>query len=108
MRSVVDHGAAVPGIWRFELLNALLVNERRGRLEAMDSRQILADLAELRIVRDGEHDEALLLRLARQHGLSAYDAAYLEVAVRRELPIATLDRRLADAANGANVVLVGP
>ena len=107
MHLTAENGAVVPGIWRYELWNALIVNERRGRLTAEDARQTLADLAEMRIERDGDHDEARLLALARQWGLSAYDAAYLEVAVRRRLAIASLDNRLVDAATGADVPLVG-
>ena len=107
MRLAVEHGAVVPSIWRYELWNALIVNERRGRLTAEDARQVLRDLAELHIERDGDHDEPRLLALARQWNLSAYDAAYLEVAVRRQLAIASLDNRLVDAATGANVPLVG-
>ncbi len=107
MRLTVERGAVVHGIWRYELWNALIVNERKGRLTAEDARQTRADLAEMRIERDGDHDEARLLALARQWGLSAYDAAYLEVAVRRQLAIASLDARLADAAMGAEVALVG-
>ena len=107
MRLAVEHGAVVPGIWRYELWNALIVNERRGRLTAEDARQVLGDLAELRIEHDGAHDEARLFALATQWRLSAYDAAYLEVAARRRLAIASLDNRLAVAATGANVPLVG-
>ena len=107
MGLAVEHGAVVPGIWRYELWNALIVNERRGRLSAEDVRQTLADLAEMRIERDGERDEARLLALARQWGLSAYDAAYLEVAVRRQLAMASLNNRLVDAARGAGVAVVG-
>lgn len=106
MRVSADDGAVVPSIWRYELLNALIINERRGRLTAADLRQTLADLADMRIERDGNHDEALLLRLARQYRLTAYDAAYLEVAVRRGLPIASLDRHLVKAATEANVAVV--
>lgn len=107
MRLCAEEGAVVPSIWRYELLNALIVNERRGRMTAQDAEQTLVDLADMRIERDGDHDERSLLRLARRHGLSAYDAAYLEVAVRRELPIASLDERLTDAATDANVALIG-
>ena len=107
MRLTLEHGAVVPGIWRYELWNALIVNERQGRLAAEDARQTLADLAEMRIERDGDHDESTLFALARQWNLSAYDAAYLEVAVRRQLAIASLDNRLADAATGADIALVG-
>ena len=107
MRLTVEHGAVVPGIWRYELWNALIVNERRGRLSAEDARQTVADLAEMHIEHDGARDESRLLALARRWRLSAYDAAYLEVAARRQLAIATLDNRLAKAATGADVPLVG-
>ena len=103
MRLATEHGAVVPQLWRYELLNALIVNERRGRLAAEDVQYTLADLAELRIERDGAHDEANLLRLARRHGLSAYDAAYLEVAERRGLAIASLDQRLVEAATALDL-----
>lgn len=107
MRLAVEHGAVVPGIWRHKSWNPLIVNERRGRLTAEDARQVLGDLAELCIERDGDHDEAPLLALARRWGLSAHDAAYLEVAARRRLAIASLDSHLAEAAAGANLPLVG-
>ena len=107
MGLAVEHGAVVPGIWRYELWNALIVNERRGRLSAEDARQTLADLAEMHIEHDGAHDESRLLALARRWRLSAYDAAYVEVAARRQLAIATLDNRLAEAATGADIPLVG-
>lgn len=108
MRLCIDDGAVVPSIFRYELLNALIVNERRGRLTEEDARQTLADLAAMRFERDDHHDDALLLRLVRPYRLSAYDAAYLEVAARRKLPIASLDRRLVEAATDARVALIGP
>ena len=58
----------------------------------------LADSLALGIAFDDEHDGSLLLDLARRHSLTVYDAAYLEVTVRCSLPLATLDRRLRDAA----------
>lgn len=106
MQLVIDHGAVVPGIWWYELRNALVVNERRGRLGAADSRSTLADLREMRITIDHEHDEALLLDLSRQHELSVYDAAYLEVALRLGLPLASLDRRLCGAASACDIALL--
>lgn len=106
MQLVVDHGAVVPGIWWYELRNALVVNERRGRLDAADSRSTLADLREMRIAIDHEHDEALLFDLSRHHELSVYDAAYLEVALRRALPLASLDRRLCEAASACDITLL--
>ena len=107
MQRVVGEGAVVPGIWWYELRNAFVVNERRGRLDAADTGAILADLAELRITIDSYHDDGALLALGRQHGLSIYDAAYLEVALRRELPLATLDQRLRQAAAARGVTLLG-
>lgn len=101
------HGAVVPGIWWYELRNALLMNERRGRLAPADTRATLADLREMRIETDGDHDEGGLLDLSRRHGLTVYDAAYLEVALRRALPMASLDGRLRRAAAADGVALVG-
>ena len=106
MQLVIDHGAVVSGIWWYELRNALVVNERRGRLGAADSRSTLADLREMRITIDHEHDEALLLDLSRQHELSVYDAAYLEVALRLGLPLASLDQRLCEAASACDIALL--
>lgn len=103
MQLVIEHGAVVPGIWWYELRNALVVNERRGRLGAADSRSTLADLREMRIAIEHEHDEAELIDLARRHSLSVYDAAYLEVALRRALPLASLDRRLCEAASACGI-----
>ena len=106
MQLVIEHGAVVPGIWWYELRNALMVNERRGRLSAADSRSTLADLREMRITIDHEHDEALLLDLSRQHELSVYDASYLEVALRGALRLASLDRRLCEAASVCDIALL--
>jgi len=105
MRRVVDDGAVVPGIWWYELRNALIVSERRGRLHAADTVAILTDLEEMSISVDQEHDDVMILSLARQHALSVYDAAYIEVALRRGLPIASLDRRLGQAATARHIAL---
>ena len=107
MRLVIANGAIVPGIWWYELRNALVVNERRGRLDATDTRSTLADLGNMRFTVDHEHDETALLDLARQHNLSVYDASYLEVARRRALPLASLDRRLRGAASECHIPLLG-
>ena len=106
MQIVIDDGAVVPGIWWYELRNALVVNERRGRLDPADTRSTLADIRELRFTIDHDHDEAALLDLSRRHSLSVYDAAYLEVARRRALPLASLDRRLCTAASASDVALL--
>ena len=103
MQFAIAHSAVVPGIWWYELRNTLVVNERRGRLSAADTQVTLADLREMRITIDRDHDEAVLLDLSRQHDLSVYDAAYLEVASRRALPLASLDRKLCRAASACHV-----
>lgn len=99
--------AVVPALWWFELRNALVVNERRGRLVETDTALFLAKLERLPILLDerpGRSD--LVLALARRHGLSVYDAAYLEAAVRRGAPLATLDRKLVAAAQAEGVGVV--
>jgi predicted nucleic acid-binding protein len=65
------------------------------------------DLARLRIDLDRQADGEILLALARTHRLTAYDAAYLELALRADAPLATLDRKLAAAARAAGVPLLG-
>ncbi len=108
MQLTVAHGAVVPGIWWYEVRNALVVNERRGRIAASFSRARLMDLQAMRISRDHDHDDRMVLDLARKQGLSVYDAAYVETALRRSLPLASLDRRLCDAAKASGVALVQP
>ena len=103
MRRVVSAGGVAPAIWWYELRNALLMNERRGRLTAQHVAETLADCAALGIETDDRHDESLVLGLAREHALSVYDASYLEVASRRRLPLATLDRKLSEAAGAVGV-----
>ena len=94
--------AVVPGLWWFEVRNTLVVNERRRRIAESDTAAFLLNLARLRIRVDRVPDEASVLRLARTHRLSVYDAAYLELAQRESLPLATLDanRQKAAAAEG--------
>ena len=106
MQRVADEGGLVPRIWWYELRNALLMNERRGRLSLQQVSDTLDDSLELGIAIDDEHDGSLLLDIARGHGLTVYDAAYLEVALRRSLPLATLDRRLRAVAEAIGVSTV--
>ena len=106
MKLAIDHGAIVPGIWWYELRNALVVNERRGRIDAEGVRATLADLGEMRIALDSDHDDRIVLDLVQRHDLSVCDAAYLEVAMRRGLPIASLDLRLRRAAAASRIALI--
>jgi predicted nucleic acid-binding protein len=106
--SLVSATAVVPALWHLEVANVLLVGERRKRATTAKVAQFLTLLRALPITTDGEtHSRAWTdtLNLARTHGLSAYDAAYLELAVRRGLPLATLDNELKAAAKAAGVPL---
>ena len=96
--AVVESGGRVPGIWWYEVRNVLIVNERRGRIDPSHTAAFLADLAKLPIEADRKADEPTTLSLAREHALSVYDAAYLELAHRHHIPLATLDRKLAEVA----------
>jgi predicted nucleic acid-binding protein len=90
--------ARVPSLWWFELRNTLIVNERRGRLTESDTAAFLRSLARLGVTVDRSPVEADVLTLARRHRLTVYDAAYLELARRDGVPLATLDTALATAA----------
>jgi predicted nucleic acid-binding protein len=105
-----EHGAWVPGLWRLEVANALEMGVRRGRRDAAFVRATLADLALWPVKTDRETDRRAwsdTLRLAREHRLTLYDAAYLELAVRRGLPLATLDRDLGRAAGESGMIRLG-
>lgn len=99
--------AVAPGLWWFEMRNLLIVSERRGRIAPRQTERALALLANLAVRLDHAADEVSLLNLARRHRLTAYDAAYLELAVRESAPIATLGGALAKAARAEGVELVG-
>lgn len=99
-------GGVVPAVFRYEICNVLIVNERRGRIDQTDSARFLMRLRDLRLLRDDAHDEETVMSLARGHVLSVYDAAYLETALRRGDSLATLDRDLASAATAEGVALI--
>jgi predicted nucleic acid-binding protein len=98
--------AVVPCLWWFEVRNILVVNERRRRIAEADTAAFLLNLSRLRLRIDRLPDESAVLRLARTHRLSAYDAAYLELAQREGLPLATLDDDLRRAAADEGVALL--
>lgn len=100
-------GAVVPGLLWFELRNILVVNERRKRISKSDTASFLQALAALPIRVDRMPDENEVLRLARVHRLSVYDAAYLELAQREGLRLATFDAALVRAAQVEDVPLLG-
>ena len=90
--------AVVPQHWHLEVRNALIVGERRGRIRPNEVDERLTDLGTLPVRTDLEPDFDAALRLARLHGLSFYDAVYLELARRHGVPLATLDGDLGAAA----------
>jgi predicted nucleic acid-binding protein len=101
----------VPRLWHLEIANVLLVGERKGRCSQADVARWLSFLAGLPIAVDSStesHAWSTTVHLARQHGLTAYDAAYLELAVRRGIPLATLDGKLKAAAVAAGVSIYKP
>jgi predicted nucleic acid-binding protein len=101
--------AAVPPLWPYEISNAILAAERRKRLTQAQSGLFLASMAQLKIVVDTSPATRVFERVtdeARAHGLTVYDAAYLELCIRRDLPLATLDDKLSKAARAIGVRLV--
>lgn len=101
----------VPALWSLEVANVLVCAERRGRSTPSQAAAWLPLLEALPILVDsqtGVRAWSDTLDLARLHGLSAYDAAYLELASRRGLPLATLDRKLIGVSPKAGVALFTP
>lgn len=109
-RLEADDGAAVvPVLWRYEVSAVLARAETRGFLPAHKAAAFLANLAALPIEVDIESVNRALTdvhRLAVQYRLSSYDAAYLELALRRNLPLATLDQELRAACKAAGIVFI--
>ena len=99
MAGLYDGVVFVPQHWHLEVRNALLVGERRGRITSEQTSTSLTYLSELPLLTDSEPDLNAALDLARSHGLSFYDAIYLELAHRRQVELATLDGRLKQAAS---------
>jgi predicted nucleic acid-binding protein len=103
---VRDEGAFVPTLWRLELANVLLQAEKRGRIDADDVEKRLSLIAQLPISIDPDANSRAwreVVDLARNEGLTSYDASYLELALRRRIPLMTLDRDLAAAAKRRGV-----
>jgi predicted nucleic acid-binding protein len=98
--------AVVPSLWWYEIRNILVVNERRKRITEPDTSGFLRDLSRLPIRVDHSPHGGGVLRLARTHQLSVYDASYLELAIREAMPLATLDAKLAAAALAEGTKLI--
>ncbi len=110
MDRVAAGGAIVPVIWRYEVANGFLVAMRRRRIYAAYRDASLADLARLPIAIDRSGDAlawTAALRLADRFGLTVYEAAYLELADRRGMPLASKDRALHAAASSLTIDVIG-
>jgi predicted nucleic acid-binding protein len=108
---LAEKRAVMPSIWPLEAANATLMGERRKRLDEARSQRIFALLAALPIAVDDQTSSRAfgdIVHLARIHQLSAYDASYLELAIRRGLPLACNDGKLKTAALAAGVALFAP
>lgn len=109
LEKLAEAEAVVPTIWPLEVVNVLLVAERRKRLREIDSVRFLSLLSQLPIhVEQAWPERSMneLLALGRVNDLSSYDASYLDLAVRHGLPIATLDQKLAEAAKRMGVPIL--
>ncbi len=107
---VTETGATAPMLWPLEALNGLFAAERRRRLDAARRATLAAFLRELPIRLDTETaDQAWedTARLAEKFRLTVYDASYLELAQRRRLPLASLDKDLRKAATSAGIEVLG-
>lgn len=107
---VTERGASAPSFWPLEALNGLLAAERRRRLDAATRTRLMAFLRDLPIRLDratAEMTWGTTAELAEKFGLTAYDACYLELAQRRQLPLASLDQALCRAAEAAGVEVLG-
>jgi predicted nucleic acid-binding protein len=109
--SLADKRAVVPTIWPLEAANATIMSGRRKRLDEARSKRFFELLEALPIAVDDETSSRSfgdIVHLARTYQLSAYDAAYLELAIRRGLPLACNDGNLKTAAVAAGVLLFSP
>lgn len=100
--------AVVPSIWPLEVVNVLLAAERQKRLSESDSIRFLTLLSQLPILVEYDRPEMMkeLLALARSNNLSSYDASYLDLAMRKGVPIATLDNKLIKAAKRIDIPIL--
>jgi len=110
LKALKESQAIVPSLLTLEVANVVAKVEFKGLVAEADSQRFLALLGRLNIVTDqatAAHALGDTLNLARRYKLSAYDAAYLELALRKGLPLATLDANLAKAATTAGVPIFG-
>ena len=104
---LADDTTIVPSLWELEVSNVLLLGERRRRLTESQTTRFVALLGQLPILVDSAStDMAAVIALGRQYTMTAYDAAYLALAQREGVPLASLDRKLREAAQVSGVRLI--
>ena len=105
---VTEHGAVVPSLWSLEVGNVFLIAERKKRITLEQRQKAIHTLAELPIAIDAmtsDHAWLETMELAERYNLTLYDASYLELSLRRSLPLATFDNSLKRAAELAGVLV---
>ncbi|VAW59759.1 Death on curing protein, Doc toxin [hydrothermal vent metagenome] len=110
LKSMLDADLLVPNLWHLEVVNVLLGAEKRSEVDAGEIERFISQLENLPIQVDSltaHQSFSRIMALSRIYRLSIYDAAYLELAVRKGLPLATLDKDLRKAAIKANVEIWG-
>lgn len=106
LNQVTEQGAMVPSLWILEVSNVLLMAQRRQRITIQQRQEALHILSRLPIIIDHNTSQAIwfeIVDLADRHHLTVYDACYLELALRQDLPLATYDKSLLQAAKAAGV-----
>ncbi|WP_430256837.1 type II toxin-antitoxin system VapC family toxin [Neorhizobium sp. DAR64872/K0K18] len=106
--SKIDAPCPVPSLFFFEIRNILAMSERRGRIGAGGALINMERVRRLPLDDAGIGGDGYVLLLSANHTLSAYDAAYLALAINRNISLATLDRKLASAARKEGVTVLGP
>jgi predicted nucleic acid-binding protein len=104
----IANACVVPTLFWFEVRNILGMAERRGRIGAGSALIAMERLRRLPVDDAGAGSDSAILLLSASHALSGYDAAYLSLALSRNLPVATLDRKLAAAVRKEGLVVLGP
>ena len=108
LEQLAEDSAVAPSLWELEVINVLLLAERRGRITESQTARFVALLTQLPILIDSAGvDMASVLAAGRHHGLTAYGAAYLVLAEREGIPLATIDGKLRVAAQAAGVPVLG-
>ena len=108
LRLLSSSGGLVPTIFRHEIRNILLVSERRKRVSPAEIDEILGRVDNLSLRDGGPGHDGDVIALARTHGLTAYDAAYVALAIATASDIATLDKAMANAARRCGIAVLGP